>query len=277
MELVSQATRSWLIESETKKTATARSGTLRRIHRNVMTLKTIERENYLAKLEGVAGTAANDSCWTSLTQEFLGLPLDYVPAVQEAVRQGRWRQAKNSRGYVRKVATLEAVKLGIAEAKPDKRVIPIAGARSGYGEAISQEDFLDYLTPQGGTQKRHGVWHAVNDRDYEDRSTKERLLEQLPDDLKAEQVSLMPVSDGDEVWYALASMLGLDWERIAAEANLDKWELVVLRCRLTGTSRERALAEQSSEAERNKVQAAWRRFDRKCKPKLRSVLCRPKS
>jgi len=94
-----------------------------------VTLETIERENCLATIEVAAGTGANDSCWISLTKEFLRLPLDYVLAVQEAVRQGRWRRAKNPRAYLRKVATIEAVKTGLAEGKPDTRLVAIAGSR----------------------------------------------------------------------------------------------------------------------------------------------------
>ncbi len=241
-----------------------------------MALEILGREDCLAKLEGVAKAAEDDSCWMSLTQQFLGLPLEYVPAVQEALRQDRWRRAKNPRAYLRKVARREAVKLGFAEAWPDKRVIAIAGNPSPDGEPMSQEDYLDYLCAQVGTQKRHGIWHSMNREHYEDRSVTERLLERVPDDLKTEQFFLRPESDGNEISYALDSKVGLDWDGIAAKASLDKWERAVLRCRLTGTSRERALAEQASAAERNKLQAAWRRFDRKCKPKLHSILCRSK-
>jgi hypothetical protein len=232
-----------------------------------------KREADLAKLEAAAGTATDDGSWISFTVEFLRLPLAYVPAVQEALRQGRWRQADWPAAYVKKVASHEAGKLGIADPKTDKRLISTADHVGSSGKVIPEADYIDYLKPQGGIQKQKGVWHAISDDyDYDDSSLKERLLEQLPDDLKKEEFVARPITLGNDVGYLLESNLELSWDRIAAKAGLDEWETIVLRYRLAKVSRERAMAEQPTDIERNKLQAAWRRFDRSAMLKLREVL-----
>ncbi len=63
-----------------------------------------------------------------------------------------------------------------------------------------------------------------------------------------------------------------DWEEIASRADLDDDEKLVLKFKLQGISRERALAGKGSDAEREKIAAAWRRFDRKGIEKLRSLV-----
>jgi FkbH-like protein len=63
-----------------------------------------------------------------------------------------------------------------------------------------------------------------------------------------------------------------NWERIAVRADLDEGEKLVLRCKLQGISRERALADGASAAERRKIAAAWRRFDQTGIVKLRSIM-----
>jgi len=67
-----------------------------------------------------------------------------------------------------------------------------------------------------------------------------------------------------------------DWEEIAARADLDEGERLVLRLKLQGISRERAMANKGSEAERKEIAAAWQRFERRGIAKLRSV-ARPES
>jgi FkbH-like protein len=54
-----------------------------------------------------------------------------------------------------------------------------------------------------------------------------------------------------------------DWEEIASRADLDDEEKLVLKFKLQGISRERAIADKGSAAEREKIAAAWQRIDRK--------------
>jgi hypothetical protein len=60
-----------------------------------------------------------------------------------------------------------------------------------------------------------------------------------------------------------------NWEEIAARADLDDDERLVLKFKLRGISRERAISEEESEAEREKIAAAWQRFERMGARKLR--------
>jgi hypothetical protein len=53
-----------------------------------------------------------------------------------------------------------------------------------------------------------------------------------------------------------------DWDKWAAAAGLDEWEMKVLRCRLAGVSREQAMGLLPDEESRKALQAAWKRFDR---------------
>jgi FkbH-like protein len=63
-----------------------------------------------------------------------------------------------------------------------------------------------------------------------------------------------------------------NWEQISIRADLDEGEKLVLQCKLQGISRERAIADQASEAGRKKMDAAWRRFEQRGMLKLRSIV-----
>ena len=63
-----------------------------------------------------------------------------------------------------------------------------------------------------------------------------------------------------------------NWEQIVVRADLDEGERFVLRCKLQGISRERAMEDKVSEAERQKIAAAWQRFEQTGIVKLRSIV-----
>ena len=62
-----------------------------------------------------------------------------------------------------------------------------------------------------------------------------------------------------------------DWNKWAAAAGLDEWEMKVLGYRLIGVGRERALAIQTDEESRKALQAAWKRFGRNGMERLRAA------
>jgi hypothetical protein len=62
-----------------------------------------------------------------------------------------------------------------------------------------------------------------------------------------------------------------DWNKWAAAAGLDEWEMKVLGYRLTGVSRRPALAMETDEESRKALQAAWKRFDRNGMERLRGA------
>src|SRR5271163_25545 len=74
------------------------------------------REQWLAILEAASShpPAAPDLDWRRLIKQ-LGLPLEYFPAVLEAIQQGRWREVKYPRAYIKTVAKAETVKAEAAQ------------------------------------------------------------------------------------------------------------------------------------------------------------------
>ena len=62
---------------------------------------------------------------------------------------------------------------------------------------------------------------------------------------------------------ALLESLNAAGGRITDRADLDEGERLVLQCKLQGISRERAMADQASEAERERIADAWRRFEQR--------------
>jgi len=211
-----------------------------------------------------------------LTQEFLKLPSSHLSAVHEALQEGGWRNARNPRRYLKVVAIRIAEKTA-PEGTWDKRLIPLSGRDTSQGKPVSEADFLDHLVPQGGIQRDHGVWKAKND-DYSEPYYEDELLDQVPNELKREELVVTPISDPDPSFsqpqYRGVITERLDWEKIATEAHLDQWMRRVLEYRLRGVSRDGALAEQESPANFKKLQAAWRRFHRRGLTQLKEVLNR---
>ena len=73
--------------------------------------------NDRAIIEWAASTpvAGHEAEWIRFVTEHLGLEAAYLPAVQEVLTQGRWRQADNSMGYVKTAAAREAARMGLAD------------------------------------------------------------------------------------------------------------------------------------------------------------------
>jgi FkbH-like protein len=80
------------------------------------------------------------------------------------------------------------------------------------------------------------------------------------------------VGEGRQVELPADPKTAPDWEQIAVRADLDDGERLVLQCKLQGISRERAMADKASEAEREKLAAAWLRFEQRGIVKLRSMV-----
>jgi hypothetical protein len=218
----------------------------------------------------------------------LRLGPQYFLAIREAVQQGRWRTAKNPKTYIKTVAKREALKMGLVN-EDSGNLVPIDRTRSG-GEKISGEEALEYLGHEYETREaakgEDGIWRAgaAGERDSSDPleehdSYREWLASGMPRELAI-------VTPPSEEWKATVrdmndSFEGLDlearpsvrpdWNKWAAAAGLDEWEKRVLGYRLTGTSRERAIAMQTDEESRKTLQAAWKRFDRNGMKRLREA------
>jgi hypothetical protein len=206
----------------------------------------------------------------------------------EAIRQARWRGAKNPKAYIKTVARGEAVKLGLTEA-PAKELVLVPPRLSRTGAPASQGDVLDELirADERATLKRSdGVWRSgsgLEERDeredWEEEfdSAWEYFLSKLPPDLKrqkepnAETIqAFAQINAGLEGRYIrMRPPVAPNWTEWGQRAGFDEWEMRVLNCRLSRISRERALAAQPDDMSRKALQAAWKRFDRTGMERLR--------
>lgn len=238
------------------------------------------KAEWMGALETAAqvGVEQSSAVWVWIMQE-LRLGPQYFLAIREAVQQGRWRTAKNPKTYIKTVAKREALKMGLVT-EDSGNLVPV-GSSGSDGEKISSEEALEYLGHQYDTREaakgEDGIWRAGagGERDYGDPleehdSYREWLASGMPQELTV-------VTPPSEEWKATVremnnSFEGLDlearpsvrpdWNKWAAAAGLDEWEMKVLRCRLAGVSREHAIGLLPDEESRKALQAAWKRFDR---------------
>jgi len=218
--------------------------------------------------------------------ERLGLPDDYFLAVAEAIRQDRWRNAKNPRTYVKTVAKREARKMGL-DYEPDG-VLELVAAPTN-GAAFSMEAALDHCAYLGSTSEAvkgdDGVWRpgggwGDDDEIEEDEEDSDRVsfrdviakglaeLKEPPADLVKLVADLN--AQTDEHHFEIGPSWDCKWDRWADLAGFDEWDRAVLNYKVSSVSRDRALAEQSDEPSRRALQAAWRKFDRTGLARLRA-------
>ncbi|HET9283137.1 MAG TPA: hypothetical protein VFR24_14350 [Candidatus Angelobacter sp.] len=232
----------------------------------------INTTEWLAVLEAVARRPPDEANaeWEWLMDQ-LGLGPEYFLAIYAAIRQGRWRTANNPKAYLKTVAKREASKIDASEEGNAELVFP--GEIERDGEEISQEERLDSMQHEldsaTAMQAADGVWRPGGKR-RDQGNYRDLLLTGVPGELRViEQPSqeLREVieqinASTDEIHIHLRPFIKANWKEWARAAGLDQWEQQVLRCKLDGVSRERALAGQRDETSRRALQAAWRRFDR---------------
>jgi hypothetical protein len=252
------------------------------------------RDQWIAILEAASSSppSAMEDEWDWLMQE-LGLPYEHYEALLEAIKQGRWRQAKNPKAYVKTVAKREAIKMGLDDA-PSNECVPASAFKGPDGSQIPYEQAIESLIYDSGTsdtmKSADGVWRRGGGRDdldygpYDedgDRITSEEaFLIELPEELKIitepspEYKTMIDRFNGsnNEYHIHLTPLVQLNWQKWAALADFDEWECQVLSCRTSGKSRERALAEQLDEHSRKALQAAWKRFDRTGMVRLKQAI-----
>lgn len=169
----------------------------------------------------------------------LHLAPSYVPAIQEMLRDSRWKEKSNPIGYVRNGAVRWAVRHGLVDArrKPGKEVLASElNFTDGGGEPLGHDDVLGFALCQ-----------------FDDAPVRESIVDYLP----AEVV--------DEFHEEV------NWEKVAELAGLDTGERMVLDLRLMGLGWRDALEACLTEDDRTILHSAWRRFDRH-KEVLKQVL-----
>jgi hypothetical protein len=224
----------------------------------------LERSELMEVLERAAGKLLAgedliepDPEWTTLVTEVLELPIAYFPAVQAALVQGRWRNAKNPKAYLRTVVRREIFSMG-SEPDAKRRLRIPSHLRNEEGKPLSMEEYLDLAWSDTGPVKESGVWKARNP-----------MEEAIWVD---EEDRVIPVVNGRPVSLDLLMLadngpdarLVVNWDEVARRAGRDADETQILKLRAYGLTREfifTTLAQQD-EDERRRWQAAWRRLDR---------------
>lgn len=212
----------------------------------------------------------------------LKMPLDAYFAVMEALRQGRWRDAKDPRAYVKTVARREVLKAQLIYAKEHPEIVLEPAAGSGISfegllertsferdTADAMKDFDGVWRPGGGGESAYGERFDENERG-QPLSLRGRLRAKLPSALLSEpEAPFANLDDEEEDTNWRHVPIRVDMVKWAKLAGFDEWEMRVLRCQLAEMSREKALASQPDDAARKALQAAWKRYDRTGKSRLR--------
>ena len=252
----------------------------------------LDREAWISLLDGALQRPGNElnEEWAWLLDQ-LGLTPEHYPAILEALRQGRWREARNPRTYLKTVARREAHKEQLAAEAQDNLVLMPTTAE---GRSASPEGTLDHVAyVRDATEAvlgSDGIWRSGGgaDRDYysyeEDddgdpvETYREHLLAKVPGTLKQKKPAskewirtLRWLNKQTESFQHAKPSIDVDWNEWAKQAGLDEWETKVLQYRAFGVSRDEALAKQSDEVSRKALQAAWRKFDRSSKQMLKDL------
>lgn len=247
-----------------------------------------ERDQWMTILDAAAqrpGDEINDE-WEWLLEQ-LGLQPGFFLAVAEAIRQGRWRNAKNPRVYVKTVAKREALKMGLLSEPAD--ILELVHAPSN-GEPFSMEAMLNHYAELSSTAESvkgaDGVWRRGggydHESEYEEPENSSRisigdLVAQGLAALQEPSAELVAVVNEinrrtDEHHFHVAPRWRPDWGKWMDAAGFDQWDRLVLDCKRRKISRNQIIAEQPDEQSRKSVQAAWRRFDRTGMDRLRAVI-----
>jgi hypothetical protein len=246
--------------------------------------KSFSKAEWLGVLETAAKLSVEQSSavWVWLMQE-LRLGPQYFLAVREAVQQGRWRTAKNPKTYIKTVAKREALKMGLTD-EDSGNLVTIGGSQA---EEATSEEVLEHLEhrycSREAAKGADGVWRTGGggggDPLRREKSYRGRLMAGVPEELR----QVEPPSDEykavldkvnestDEVHFHAKPQEKPDWRSWAEAAGLDPWEKRVLEYRLSGASREVAIASQPDEESRKALQAAWKRFERTGMERLRAT------
>ncbi len=179
--------------------------------------------------------------WTEVLKRLRFSP-EYIPAVQEVMSQGRWRQQPNPVAYIRKAAKRCAVRIGIVDSTP-WTVISDLNYRGENGNQVNHDDKIDLALAEYG-------------RKYGYQEEGEEFETSPIDRVSAEYLKLSRNKKTG------AYRRTVDWKRVASVTGMDYGERIVVELRLKGFGREEALAACATDEDRRYLQAAWKRFDR---------------
>jgi hypothetical protein len=124
-----------------------------------------ERAELIALFEAAAEKPieGHDAVWLRL-MDLLNVPGFFFPAVLEALKQGRWRQARNPRAYIKVVAQREALRMGLIDYADDPNTVT---ADAG-GQPVDLDLLAFSANGFGPTKTGGGVWHQGSGKFAED-------------------------------------------------------------------------------------------------------------
>ncbi|HWS18734.1 MAG TPA: hypothetical protein VN223_11990 [Candidatus Elarobacter sp.] len=189
--------------------------------------------------------AACESQWKELLR-LMKLGVAYIPVIQAAIKEGRWRKQPNPMAYIRKSAMLCAVRLGIVDRRPKQSREVLATDlqyKDADGEPLNHDDRLGTALHNYEQENGPGT-SAIYQEDYIGNRIADSVLDEN---------------------------LEVNWERFCRLAGMDAGERIVLTLLRNSITRDSALAACFSEDDRKILQAAWKRFDRN-KESLQYVL-----
>lgn len=250
------------------------------------------RDEWIAILEA-ASTVQPDGAgqeWVWLLSQ-LGLSADYFLPLREAISEGRWRDAKNPKTYLKTVTK----KIAAKEKLPSDEApwMTVTDAIPGAESTADQEQVLSWLDHTASTGEaslgQDGIWRGggpdYESDDYDDPRSQfesywDYLVSALPDDLKVVKERSPEVqkmvdhvnSTMDDHHIHLKPLIEPLWEAWGERAGLDQGEIRVFLCKVRGVSRDKALAEEPDEMARKALQAAWKRFQRSGLARLKLVI-----
>jgi hypothetical protein len=226
-------------------------------------------EQATAKLLAGQDFVQPDAEWIALVTGILELPIAFFAAVKMALVQGRWRNVKNPKAYIRKVARREALKMNAVRDPKSTLQIP-QNVSDEDGQPLSYEGYLDYRSYDDGPVKQGGVWQARNASEepiFVDEEGREIPMvngRPVPEDLRK------PEDDGPD------AKLVVNFSKVAEAVGLDKDAAQVLEYRTAGVTREVLLNQVAKDdEERRKWQAAWQRVHEH-RDKIRALFDGPK-
>lgn len=235
--------------------------------------------------------------------EQLELGPEYFLAVYEAVRQGRWPEAENPAGYIKKVAKREKNRegpdgsrgsRGLAgmrgfhglAAEGDEITLGRGGSMDSDGERFSSEEMLDHMQyrQESGrpTREADRTWRSapVLGEDSEGLlrphggkprtgTAKETMKGPGPLAPYLKRIERLRAAAGMEEPFMDDTPEPLpDWQAWAQEAGLSEWEKKAAEYKVSGVGWTEAMSAQPDEESRRALQAAWRRLERNGRERL---------
>lgn len=83
-------------------------------NRTYVPTRSAQKPPFYAEIDAASQWALDDESWNAFVRDVIQMPETMKPAVQEAIRQQRWKIAPNPLASIRTAAHQEAKKMGLS-------------------------------------------------------------------------------------------------------------------------------------------------------------------